>query len=305
MTKEELLNKLDAAESDEEINNIARLLLETDPESPYGKLALWETMPYEEGAENIYLLKEALESMRAVIDAKEIPAFTEQDRDAVVYMTVLMNLGYAMLAEGNINEAYEAAKEFASFDEEGVYPSRTLLYRTMIDLELYDDILTYLETDSVQSVAGEHARAIAMLEKGAPDEEVRDAVNYAFSLSPYVALFITGIWDMPDADEELDEDIEDAVNDAAYLADPWCRTDKRLAAISSPAFLFAYLTDNLSDEKEKKALREAYEGAGIAERAEQVRKHIEEMEKKGCSAEKTEAEALSAAVDILEELANG
>ncbi|MBR4401593.1 MAG: hypothetical protein IKT09_07945 [Synergistes sp.] len=302
MTKDELLDKLDAAESDEEIKSIAHELLELDPDSPYGKLALWEVMPYEEGAENLYLLKEALESMRAVIDAKEIPAFTERDRDAAVYMTILMNLGYTLLSEGNINEAYEAAKEFASFDEEGVYPSRTLLYRSMIDLELYDDILTYLETDSVESVAGEHARAIALLEKGASDEEVRDAVNCAFSLSPYVALFITEIWDMPDADEELDDDIEEAVNDAAYLADPWCRTDKRLAAISSPAFLFAYLTDNLSDEKEKEALREAYEGAGIGERVEQVRKRIEKMEKNGCGIEDTEAEALSAAVDILEEL---
>lgn len=305
MTKEELLNRLDEAESDEEIKKIGEELLTLDPNSPYGKLAVWESMAYEDGVQNLDMLREALDSIRAVVDAKEIPAFVEGDRDALVYMTVLTNLGYSLLAEGHVDEAYETAKEFASFDEEGLYPSRTLLYRTMLDLELYDDIMTYLETDSAESVAGEHARAIALLEKGASPEEVRDATNYAISLSPCVPLFITGIWDFPDTDDEIDEDMEDAVNDAAYLADPWCKTDKRLTAISAPAFLFAYLTDNLSDEKDKKALREGYEDAGILDRIEKAKKRLAKMEKDGRDTDEIEAEALSETADILEEMDKG
>jgi len=51
MTKEELLDKLDAAETDEEIRTIGEQLIEDDPDSPYGKLAVWETMEYQDCVE--------------------------------------------------------------------------------------------------------------------------------------------------------------------------------------------------------------------------------------------------------------
>ena len=40
MNIEELLEKLDTAETDEEIGEIGREILEKDPDSPYGKLAV-------------------------------------------------------------------------------------------------------------------------------------------------------------------------------------------------------------------------------------------------------------------------
>ena len=70
MTKEELLNRLDEAESDEEIKKIGEELLTLDPNSPYGKLAVWESMAYEDGVQNLDMLREALDSIRAVVDAK-------------------------------------------------------------------------------------------------------------------------------------------------------------------------------------------------------------------------------------------
>ena len=53
MTKEELLSRLDEAETNEEIAETGRELLALDPESPYGKLAVWETMEYEEAMQNL------------------------------------------------------------------------------------------------------------------------------------------------------------------------------------------------------------------------------------------------------------
>ncbi len=40
MNIEELLERLDAADTDEEISEIGREILEKDPDSPYGKLAV-------------------------------------------------------------------------------------------------------------------------------------------------------------------------------------------------------------------------------------------------------------------------
>lgn len=302
MTRDELLDKLDEAQTNEEIREIGEELLTQDPKSPYGKLAVWETMGYEDAVENLDMLREALDEIRAVVDAKEIPAVIDEDRDALVYCTVMMNLGYSLLAEGEIEEAYEVAKEFANFDDEGSFPSRMLLYRCMLDLELYGDIFETLEADPLESVVGEHARAIALLETGAAAGEVRDAINYAISLSPDVPFFVINIWDFPEAEEEIEEELEDVVNDATYLAEPWCKSDKRLAAISAPTFLFGYLTNRLADEKEMKVLREGYEEAGVSERTEAVKKHLEELERANTDPEEIDAEALGETAEILEEL---
>lgn len=302
MTKDELLEKLDEAQTDEEIKKIGEELLIQDPNSPYGKLAVWETMDYDDAVENLDMLREALDGIRAVIGAKKELDAVDEDRDSLVYCTVMMNLGYSLLAEGEIEEAYELAKEFANYDDEGLFQSRTLLYRCMLDLELYSDILEMLESDPLESVVGEHARAISLLETGAEAADVRDAVNYAVALSPDVPFFVINIWDFPEPDEEIDEELEDVVNDATYLADPWCRSDKRLAAISAPTFLFGYLTDRLTDEKEIKVLLKGYEEAGVAKRVEAVRKHLDELEKKNTAPEEIDAEALGETADILEEL---
>ncbi|EHL63602.1 hypothetical protein [Cloacibacillus evryensis] len=302
MTKDELLDKLDEAQTNEEIREIGEELLTQDPGSPYGKLAVWETMEYEDAVESLDMLREALDGIRAVVDAKDAPSIIDEDRDALVYCTVMMNLGYSLLADGNAEEAYEVAKEFANFDDEGAFPSRTLLYRCMLDLELYGDILDSLEADPLESVVGEHARAIALLETGAEAGEVRDAINYAISLSPDVPFFIINIWDFPEPDEEIEDELEDVVNDATYLAEPWCKSDKRLAAISAPTFLFGYLTNRLSDEKEMKVLREGYEDAGVSERVEAFKKHIEDLEKENKDPDEIDAEALGETADILEEL---
>ncbi len=302
MTKEELLSRLDEAETNEEIAETGRELLALDPESPYGKLAVWETMEYEEAMQNLDMLREALDKIRAVVEAREIPALVDDDRDALVYATVMMNLGFSLLAEGETEEAYEVAKEFANFDDEGAFESRTLLYRTMLDLGLYKEILDTLEADPLESVVGEHARAIALLETGAEHDEIFDAINYAISLSPDVPFFVINIWDMPEGDEEADDEEMDVLNDAAYLAEPWCATDKRLAAISAQTFLFGYLTNRLADEKEMKVLKEGYENAGLSERVEAVKKHLEQMEQAGRDPEEIDAEALSETANILSEL---
>lgn len=301
MNIDQLLEKLDAAETEEEIRNIGEQILAIDVNSPYGKLAVWETMEYEDCVENLDMLREALDSIRAVVGAKESPAPIDDDRDSQVYCTIMMNLGYSLLAEGETEAALEVAREFANFDDEGYFPSRTLLYRCMLDLEMYGDILMTLESDPLESVVGEHARAIAMIETGADDADIRDALNYAISLAPDVPFFILNIWEFPE-EEHIDEDMEEVVNYATYLADPWCASDKRLAALSAPIFLFGYLTDRVCDAKEIKLLREGYEGAGTLEEIDAAKARIAEMERDGKDPEEIDAVALGETASIIENM---
>lgn len=302
MDIEKLLERLDEAETDEEISEIGREILDGDPKSPYGKLAVWETMEYEDCIENLDMLREALYAIRAVVSEKETPCNIDEDRDTQTYCSIMMNLGFSLLAEGASEEALEVAKEFANFDDEGYYPSRILLYRCLLDLQMYDEILDTLESDPLESVVGEHARAIALLETEADPEDVRDAITYAISLDPNVPFFVLNIWAFPEHDEDIDEESEDTVNYATYIAEPWCSSDKRLAALSAPTFLFGYLTGRLDDEKEMQVLREGYEGAGLLEEVESAKTRIAEMEELSQYPEETDAAALVETSSIVEKL---
>lgn len=302
MTIDQLLQKLDAAESDQEIRKIGEQILEVDPNSHYGKLAIWETMEYEDCVENLDMLREALETVRAIVQAKEAPSSIEEDRDSQVYCTIMMNLGYSLLAETETEEALSIAREFANFDDEGLFPNRTLLYRCMLDLDMYKEILETLESDPLESVVGEHARAIAMIETDADSGEIRDVLNYAISLAPDVPLFVLNIWDLPEPDDDIDEDLEDIVSHATYLSEPWCKTDKRLAVLSAPTFLFSYLTDRLNDEKEIEVLIAGYEGAGVLKEVEAAKARIAEMEESAKDPEEIDAAALGETATIIETL---
>lgn len=302
MDIERALDRLDAAETDEEIRAIGEELLADDPESPYGKLAVWQTMEYEESMDNLDMLFEALDKIRSVVEAKTEPPVPGEDRDAQVYCTVLMNLGYSLLVEGKPEEALSIAREFANFDDEGCFPSRTLLYRVLLDLDMYGEILDELETDPIESVAGEHARVISMIETGADEGEIRDALIYAISLSPDTPFLILNIWEMPDAEEDVDDDMEDTLSYAAYLAEPWCSSDKRISVLSAPVFLFGYISGRLEDEKEEAALRDAYEAAGFLEEIEEAKNKIAEMTSGMADPEETDASALGYTGEILEKM---
>ncbi|MEG1641650.1 MAG: hypothetical protein RR272_00910 [Synergistaceae bacterium] len=302
MSIEKLLEKLDEAQTPEEIFEIGQEILAIDPASPYGKLAVWEGMPSDESAENLDMLTEALDKIRAIVEAKENPPVIENDRDAQVYCTIMMNLGYSLLVAEKHDDALAIAREFANFDDEGFFPSRTLLYRCMLDMGMYNDILLTLESDPCESVVGEHARVLALIETDANDGEIRDALNYAISLAPDVPFFILNIWDFPDDDEDVDEDYEDILTYATYLADPWTADDKRIGILSVPTFLFGYLTGRLEDEKEITLLKEGYESAGLLEEVEEAQKRIEEMNSEGKDVDETDAFALGYTAEIAEKL---
>lgn len=302
---EALLIRLDAAETDEEICAVGKELLEEDPHSPYGKLAVWETLGYDESLSSLDMLSEALEEIRATVESRDEPAFIEGDRDSQVYCTILMNLGYSLLSEGEVDRALNIARELANFDDEGYFPSRELLYRCLLDLDLYEEILETLDTDPLESVVGEHARAIAMIETDAPGREIREAVNYAISLAPDVPFFVLGVWDFPEEEAEAEEDFEEIILNATYLLEPWGRSDQRLAQLSIPTFLLGYLTDRIEDKKEIETLLQTYEYAGVLEDVEEAKTKIAKMIKNDDYPDDVDAAAMCEVTELLDKMSFG
>lgn len=299
-----LLNRLDEAETDDDIRAVGEELLREDPKSPYGKLAVWSTLPHEESLENLRMLEDALGEMRAVIESKEGLAFIEGDRNSQVYCTILMHLGYSLLSEGETEDALEIAEELVNFDDEGHFPSRELLYRCMLDLDMYEEILESLEIDALESVVGEHARAIALIETKAERGEIRDAINYAISLAPDVPFFVLGVWSFPEEEDEddADDEFEEVILNATYLAEPWSKTDERLVALSVPAFLLGYLTDRIEDKKEIETLLQTYEYAGVREDVEQSKEKITIMTKKDEDPDEIDAVAMGEVEALMEKM---
>lgn len=301
MKIDQLLNKLDEAQTDEEIRSIGEEILILDTKNPYGKLAIWQTLEYDDCLDNLDMLSEALDTIRAIVDAKTIPASIE-DRDSEVYCTIMMNLGFCLLAKEESEKALAIAREFVAFDDEGYFPSRTLLYCCMLDLNMFTEILEAVGADELETIVGEHARAIALLETGAESGEVRDAINYAISLAPDVPFFALNIWEFPEDEDDIDEFMEESINYATYIAGPWTATDDRLAAISAPTFLFGYLTERLTDEKEVEALKEGYDGVGVLAEIEAAKGRIAAMEEDEKDPIEIDAFALGETAEILESL---
>lgn len=297
---EALLIRLDAAETDEEIQAIGKALLNEDPGSPYGKVAVWETLDFEDSLENLDMLTEALESIRAIIDSNETPTFIEDDRDSQVYCTIMMNLGYSLLSVSRVEEALEIARELANFDDEGYFPSRELLYRCMLDLEMYEAILETLEADPLESVVGEHARAIALIETGASPDDIRETINYAISLAPDVVFFVLGMWPFPEEDEETDAELEEVMMNATYLVEPWSKNDERLSALSMPAFMLGFLTERIEDKGDIEALLETYELAGILDEVKSAKAKTAQMIKNDEDPEEIDAVAMGEVGNLLE-----
>lgn len=301
MKIEQLLNKLDEAQTDEEIRSIGEEILILDSKNPYGKLAIWQTLEYDDCLDNLDMLSEALDTIRAIVDAKTVPASIE-DRESEVYCAIMMNLGFCLLAKEDSEKALVIAREFVNFDDEGYFPSRTLLYCCMLDLNMFTEILETVEADELETVVGEHARAIALLETDADSGEVRDAINYAISLAPDVPFFALNIWEFPEEEDDIDEFMEESINYAIYIAGPWTATDERLAAISAPTFLFGYLTERLIDEKEITALKEGYDGVGALAEIEAAKERIAAMEEDEKDLIEIDAFALGETAEILESL---
>lgn len=265
-----LLEEADDAGSVEEVMEIARKILAIDPESPYGKLLLAESLPEEEIPTAISLLEEAREDMKS----EGLPeTLSIERREDFTYGSILMNLGYMRHEQGDPDGALDPALELTEMDPEGFFPGRTILYRCLLELERYNDILDQTERDPLPTAIGKHARAIALYETEGPTEEAQLALWEALLADPDLPFYVLGVWELPE-EEEIEEDEEETIHEAAYLIDPWNDTPERVSWLSRAAYLLGYVTGRLS-EKEALVFQATLEDAGLLEQVDEVRREYD------------------------------
>ncbi|ACZ19909.1 hypothetical protein Taci_1695 [Thermanaerovibrio acidaminovorans DSM 6589] len=260
---EELLERLYDASDDDEIRSISREILKLDPTHPSARVALWTLKDEEEALRSVGDLEEALDEVIKRMGGRPEGIYDENPLTPT-YGEALMHLAAANHSLERYDRAEACARDLVAFDpEEEAFPGRLILYRTLLDKGDWDLILDTYDQDGIDSPAGAHARAIALIEKDAPEGEIWEAVLEAFSLAPDLPFVILGLEALPD-DEEGEYD--QTFHQAAYLDAPWNSSDDRLVYLYLTALLVGVLTGRLEmDEAEdlEDLLREHPKGEAL------------------------------------------
>ncbi len=297
---QEIVEALYDENSDDEQKRLAEELLAIDPRNPHGLLALWELLDEQEAPKRLDLLQEGVSESENRFEENE-PGSVDEDLDARCYATLLMNLGYMLYLDGRGEEALETAQKLVDFDDEGYFDlGRTLLYRCLLDTEDFEAVLGQLESDPIMTLAGQHARAIALFETEGKEPEAGEALRDLFAMDPDLPFYLLGIFETPEDDEAYDDpELEETLHVAGYFAEIWSASPERLTFLSTPTFIFGYLTERLDDPEEVELLEKAWRDAGFLERITEAKKRLEDMAQKGADADDLTQAALEQTFEIL------
>lgn len=244
---DQMLEALRDAEDDKEMRKAAQSVLAEDPEHPEARLALWELMEEEEALEELGRLEAILEETKRRIGGAPSGLYDEHPLTET-YGALLMHLAFGFHAKEDLERALDYAQTLVTFDDEGAFPGRTILYRCLLDLQRYDRILEVLETDPLETPVGEHARAIALFETQGACEESLEALLNALSLDPNLPFLVLDLLVLPEEEEELDPALEETLHQAVYLQTPWMETEERANFLTLPTLILGSLTNRLEED---------------------------------------------------------
>lgn len=300
--REELLERLDNVSSENEVADIADNLLAINPQDPYGLFASWGLLDHNEQLSRVDMLYEAYETTHNLLHEKDSINDPYTDRDSVLFMSVSLYLGFALLERGEAEEALTIAHTLAHHDEENLCSSRALLYAAMTHLEMWNEILDHLMEDKTESIAGAYAGVLAMLETSEPKEDVDKALFDAVSLDPRIPLYVIGILELREG-EELSNKLEpDLYFTISSLIEIWNATEKRTSYISMFAFTFAYLRSYMKDKKEINFFDNLFKESDISKKVDNALCLLNQSKEAGKTKEQLDIEALLATRDILKDL---
>ena len=244
---EQLLEALMDAEDPKEVRRIAGSILTLDGSHPAGHLALWELMEEEESLNSLGQLEKALEETRKRVGGAPASLYDENPLTEI-YGALLMHLAFGFHAKEELERALAFAQDLVAFDDEGVYPGRTVFYRCLLDLKQYDRILEALEEDPLETPVGEHARTLALLETKGVCDETMEALLNALSLDTNLPFLILDLTILPEEDEELGAELEETFHQAVYLQTPWMETEERANFLTLPTLILGSLTNRLEED---------------------------------------------------------
>ena len=296
--REKLLDKLEHVSNIEEIPNIAEELLALDSKDPYGLFLTWNLLGGDDDSERLEhldILQDAFRTMHDTIHDKEITDPLE-DRDFNLFMTIAYSLGMSLIDLGKADEALSIARDMVHHDVEDVFKSRELLFASMADLEMWDDILDFQMDDTVECIASLYTQALALLESGEPESEVMEALYTAVSVAPKIPLYILGILEYAEEDEPIEGDLAVTID---FLTSTWTEKNERMDIISMIAFPFAYIRGYMKDKEEIAFLEKLYTQFDLLDKLKTTKIQLSQSEKKGKDEKALDEEALLATRELI------
>lgn len=288
---DELLDEAYSTDDEEEMERLAREVLEMDEENVEALILLADAGEFSD--EKINILERARDILAADVEsllANEDASFLEDDT-GMLYIAVLQRLGFAHFSEGNNEKALDIALEILKHDPEGETLGKTLYYTVLLDMKRDAEVLEEALRDDVESPAMLHARAIASFRLTGGDRGAYRALWDAFAAGPEIPFHILGYWGEPEEDAS-DEEYED-YNLAVLFEDQWSSDPELINWLARGTILFG-LTASLFPKDDVEKMMVLADALDIADSVEEALVQVEgRPEWATLSREEKIAEALS------------
>ncbi|MGI6251874.1 MAG: hypothetical protein ACOYJV_00365 [Aminivibrio sp.] len=242
---EELLDEAYFTEDAQEIERLARSVLELDEDNVEALILLSDTIEYSE--EKIALLERTMdiisEEAEAVLHAGEGNIL--EDETGMLYIAVLQRLGFALFSEGRNEEALAIARDLERYDPDGETLARTLLYRVLLDMERYSEVLEETLKDERPGLAALHGKAIASFRLSGPGKTAYRSLWEAVEGGPDIPFYILGF--MPEPEEDLNDEQEE-YHFAFLFEDAWSMDNDLVKWLTRAAILLGLTASLFPDE---------------------------------------------------------
>ncbi|HPI97272.1 MAG TPA: hypothetical protein PLV56_00905 [Synergistales bacterium] len=241
-----LLQRAFSSEDPEEIDKIARQVLQSDPDNPEAMVLIADNAQDED--ERIRILQKALDIVRSSLpDTEQIDgqSLFYDENEGILYIAILQRLAFSFFSAGDVRQSFDMARELIDIDPDDQTFGKTLYYRCLLEMEDYDSVLRFTEQDQVQSPARSHAKAIALFSMQGPSEEAREALWDLFSVGPDIPFYLIGYWGEPD--DEYSQESED-FNFSLLFEDAWNKTEALLRWLTKATVVFGYVTERLNPD---------------------------------------------------------
>lgn len=215
---EALLDDAYSTDDPEEMERLARAVLELQDDNVEALILLADSIEYSE--EKIALLEKAKECLSDVIEGLSVTEGESvlDDDDGMLYVAVLQRLGFALFSEGRNGEALSIAKEIIDYDRDRETLGHTLLYRVLLEMGKDRELLEETRGEEDSDPALTHSRAIASFRLSGACGSSYDALWKAFRSGPDIPFYILGYLDEPLDDSE---EAEEAYNFSLLFEDIW------------------------------------------------------------------------------------
>ncbi len=269
-----LLDMADSTNNHEEATRLANKVLELDPTNCEALLLLADNAISDGDMENnrFYLNR--------IIENYEKGQSKDNTRDAEdandeIYLFALERLAFSLSFDDRHEEAMSVAQKLLEIDAEGKTTAKDTIYRSLLMMDRYKEILEMICQEENPSAVALHAKAIALYQLDGMSWNSYEALVSALEGDPDAPFYALGIWDEP---EEPDEEEVQSMLTALYIVEPWAKSDELIDWITHITIAFGFFTQRLPEDF-LQVMELSETGSMARQELDELKKIIDEMQK--------------------------